>query len=402
MVIANIETVQSIHDIPSSDWDQMANPANLPFDPFISHAFLGALEKSGSVSAEAGWLPFHLKATDENGALIGVVPNYLKSHSQGEYVFDHSWADAFYRAGIEYYPKMQVSVPFSPVTGRRLLCGNAANTPDAQLTLLTGLERVLDKLQLSSAHITFCEEAETQLSNKTQWLIREGQQFHFENAGFETFNDFLDTLASRKRKAIKKERKQALEDGITIVHKTGDEITEADWDVFFAFYMDTGARKWGTPYLNREFFSLLGEWLGSHVLLIFALRNGKPFAGALNMIGGDTLFGRYWGCSDYQPALHFELCYYQAMDYAIAHKIARVEAGAQGGHKLARGYVPQTTYSMHRIPDPRFHVAIERFLTEESDYMACEADYLKERTPFKRDNDGNLILPGRIKKEDNA
>jgi len=375
-----IKTIDKTDAIDQRLWDGLANPKGDVYNPFLRFDFFDALEKSGSAVHETGWQPCHLIAENPEKEIIGIVPNYLKSHSQGEYVFDHAWADAYYRHGLDYYPKLQACVPFTPATGRRLLTNNQ---PDTQKMLVSGLQQVTQKLDFSSAHITFCTEQEAESASQLGWIKRHGQQFHFNNDGFERFDDFLACLASRKRKDIRKERAQAQKD-LDIQWKTGSDITEADWDIFFDFYMDTGERKWGTPYLTRSFFSLIGQSMSEDILLILAYENGKAIAAALNFIGSDCLYGRYWGCNCFRPALHFELCYYQAIDYAIAHKLARVEAGAQGAHKIARGYSPTQTYSAHYIADPRFCDAIDHFVMSETEHIEMENRYLSQRTPFKK------------------
>ena len=356
-------------------WDACAGAAN----PFVSHAFLSALETSGSAVPRTGWqsLPIALDLAD--GTLGGVVPAYAKSHSQGEYVFDHGWADAWERAGGHYYPKLLIAVPFSPVPGPRLL----ARTPDASRALIAGAEALVDRHGMSGAHANFVEPSQLDLFRSADWLIREGTQFHWANDGYGCFDDFLGALASRKRKAIRKERAVAVE-GLEIVHLTGPAIGEQHWDAFWHFYQDTGARKWGRPYLTRAFFSQIGETMADRILLMLALRDGRPIAGALNFIGVDTLYGRYWGCSEDVPFLHFELCYYQAIDAAIARGLQRVEAGAQGEHKLARGYVPVPTWSAHYIPDPGFRAAIADFVAREARAVENNMEFLGGLTPFRK------------------
>ena len=356
-------------------WDACAGDNN----PFVSHAFLSALEDSDSAIPRTGWQSVPIALDGPDGALAGVVPAYAKSHSQGEYVFDHGWADAWERAGGRYYPKLLIAVPFSPVPGPRLL----ARAPDAARALIVGAEAMVDRHEMSGAHANFIADAEIDLFRDAGWLIREGTQFHWANRGYATFEDFLGDLASRKRKAIRKERTAAVE-GLEIVHVTGSALTEAHWDAFWLFYQDTGSRKWGRPYLTRLFFSMLGERMGDRVLLMLALRDGRPIAGALNLIGGDTLYGRYWGCSEDVPFLHFELCYYQAIDAAIARGLSRVEAGAQGEHKLARGYVPVPTWSAHYIPDPGFRAAIADFIVRERRAVESEMAFLGEMAPFRK------------------
>lgn len=364
-----------VRQIAAADWDACAGDGN----PFVGHAFLSALEESGSVGGRSGWQPLPIVVDGPDGRPAAIAPAYGKAHSQGEYVFDHGWADAWERAGGAYYPKLQIAAPFSPVPGPRLLLRDDALAP----ALLGALEAVVEQNGLSSAHATFVEEAQLPLFEAAGWLTRQGTQFHWLNRGYATFDDFLADLASRKRKAIRKERAAAIE-GLTIRHLSGAAIEREHWDAFWTFYQDTGARKWGQPYLTRAFFPLLGQALGDRVLLILAERDGVPIAGALNLIGDDALYGRYWGCTEEVPFLHFELCYYQAVEAAIARQLPRVEAGAQGEHKLARGYVPVPTWSAHFIPDPNFRRAIADYLTREREGVAADAAYLGELTPFRR------------------
>jgi predicted N-acyltransferase len=356
-------------------WDACAGSDN----PFVSHAFLSALEESGSATAARGWQPVPIAIDRPDGRLAAVMPAYAKTHSQGEYVFDHAWADAWQRAGGKYYPKLQIAVPFSPVPGPRLL----ARDPVHAAGLIAAAEALVLQHGLSSAHATFITDADRALFSKAGWLLRSDRQFHWANDGYGCFDDFLDALASRKRKAIRKERAAAVA-GLTIEHLSGAYLRETHWDAFWRFYQDTGARKWGRPYLSRKFFSLLGERMADKVLLILALRDGKPIAGALNLIGGDALYGRYWGATEEVPFLHFELCYYQAIDAAIARGLARVEAGAQGGHKLARGYGPVATWSAHFIPDPGFRAAVADYLSAERAAVDQDIEALVEMAPFKR------------------
>lgn len=365
----------SISAFNPAAWDACAGTAN----PFVSHAFLSALETSGSATATTGWQPLPLVIDGAAGVTTGVAPAYLKSHSQGEYIFDHSWADAWENAGGQYYPKLLIAVPFSPVPGPRLLSGD----PTTARALISAAEAVVVRNSLSSAHANFVAPGQLQLFRDAGWLIREGTQFHWSNDGYASFDDFLDALASRKRKAIRKERAAAVE-GIEIVHLTGTAITEGHWDAFWDFYQDTGARKWGQPYLTRAFFSEIGVTMPGNVLLVLALRNGRPIAGALNLIGADTLYGRYWGCSEDVPFLHFELCYYQAIDAAIARGLKTVEAGAQGEHKLARGYVPVPTWSAHFIPNKGFRAAIDDFLKRERRAVERQIAFLETMAPFKK------------------
>lgn len=366
---------EGVGAVPADQWDACAGTSN----PFLSHAFLAALEESGSVGGRSGWQPIPVVVDGPDGAPAAIAPAYAKSHSQGEYVFDHGWADAWERAGGNYYPKLQIAVPFTPVPGARLLLRDPAAAP----ALIAALEAVTDRHDLSSAHATFVAPEQIALFEQAGWLIREGTQFHWRNEGYATFDDFLGALASRKRKAIRKERAAAVE-GLTIRHLSGAAIGQREWDAFWRFYQDTGSRKWGRPYLTRAFFPLLGAALGERVLLILAERDGVPIAGALNLIGEDALYGRYWGCTEEVPFLHFELCYYQAIEAAIARGLATVEAGAQGEHKLARGYAPVRTWSAHYIPDPSFRHAVADFLVRERAAVAQEQEFLGELTPFRR------------------
>jgi predicted N-acyltransferase len=366
---------ESVSDIEADAWDACARVAN----PFVGHAFLSILEESGSVGEGTGWQPLPLVVEADDGTILAAAPAYAKAHSQGEYVFDHGWAEAWERAGGRYYPKIQIAVPFSPVPGPRLLLRD----PDAAPALIAGIEAVVRNNGLSSAHATFVEEAQIPLLRAAGWLIRQDSQFHWTNDGYATFEDFLGQLSSRKRKDIRKERERANE-GLEIVHLTGADIREKDWDAFWHFYQDTGARKWGQPYLTRSFFSLLGERMGDKVILMLAMRGATPIAGALNLVGADTLYGRYWVCTEEVPFLHFELCYYQAIDAAIARGLARVEAGAQGAHKLARGYRPVPTWSAHFIPDAGFRRAVAGFLKREGEAVQADRDYLDAHVPFRR------------------
>lgn len=392
---ATLRVIASLGDIAREDWDACANPAPCPgagsaadweseYNPFLSHDFLWSLEESGSATRKTGWLGQHLVLDGPDGRPAAIMPAYLKSHSMGEYVFDQSWAEAFERAGGSYYPKLQVSVPFTPVTGRRLLVRPGPEAGRQRLILAQGIATLAERHGVSSAHATFLPEPEWQLLGTAGFLQRTDQQFHFLNPGYRDFEDFLGALASRKRKAIRRERRDAVAGGIEIVHLTGGDLDEEAWDAFFAFYMDTGARKWGRPYLNRGFFSLLGERMADKVLLVMARRGGKPIAGALNLIGSDALYGRYWGAVEEQPFLHFELCYYQAIEWGIAHKMKRVEAGAQGEHKIARGYEPVTTYSAHWIGNPSFRRAVADYLERERAQVAHDVEVLSEYTPFRK------------------
>ena len=377
----------TLADFSAAEWSALAGAARngtAPYNPFLSHAFLSALEDSGCATRKTGWLGQHLRLDAPDGTLLGAVPCYLKSHSQGEYVFDHGWADAFERAGGRYYPKLQVAVPFTPATGPRLLAREGASAEAVQFALAEGIKTLAEQLGVSSAHVTFTTAQEAALLETAGFLHRTDQQFHFHNEGYGSYEDFLETLASRKRKALRKERRAALEGGIEIDHLTGSDLTEAVWDDFFAFYMDTGGRKWGRPYLNRTFFSLIGERMADDVLLVMARRDGRYIAGAINFIGSDTLFGRNWGCIEDHPFLHFEVCYHQAIDFAIARGLKIVEAGAQGEHKLARGYMPVTTHSAHHIGHPGLRRAVADYLERERHEVAEIGDYLSAHGPFRK------------------
>ena len=390
----SITVVENVAKIDKAVWNQLANPdpseeidSGFDYNPFLSWDFFNAVEASGSATRETGWLGQHLvmqRDPDDNGPVIGILPCYLKNHSQGEYVFDHGWADAFERAGGHYYPKLQCTVPFTPATGRRILVGSDADSPERRLMMAGGLQQVCEQLQVSSAHITFMEEEECKALAEHGFLQRNDQQFHWLNDGYENFDGFLAALSSRKRKNIRKERKAALEgNGLSIDWLTGDQITEEIWDTFYRFYMDTGSRKWGQPYLTRDFYSRIGETMADDVLLIMAKREGQYVAGAINFVGSHTLFGRHWGCIEDHPFLHFEICYYQAIDYAIANGLDRVEAGAQGGHKLARGYMPQITHSAHFITNPSFRNAVGDYLENERRAVAREAEMIARHGPFR-------------------
>lgn len=381
---AKIEIAPQIADIPAEAWDACANPEPATFNPFIAHAFLKALEDAGTVGGRTGWSPRHL-VLKLGGEIAGCAPCYLKAHSQGEYVFDHNWAEAFMQAGGRYYPKLQIAVPFTPVPGRRLLVRPGPDGETHERMLAAGAVELAQRNQISGVHITFLSEREWDSLGANGFLQRIDQQFHWSNAGYATFEDYLASLASRKRKAMRKEREQALEAGLTVTWLRGREITQTDWDAFYEFYTETGSRKWGRPYLNREFFSLLGDsGVGGDCLLMLAKRGNQAIAGSLHMIGGDCLFGRYWGAVEHHPFLHFEMCYYQAIDYAIQHKIARVEAGAQGEHKLARGYLPTKTYSAHFIVDPSLRRAIGDYLARERRYVDAAGEELAEYAPFRK------------------
>ncbi len=400
-----VRVVGAISDIPAEDWDACASngEASYPhesderdnliseemglkpaYNPFVSHDFLSALELSQSASARTGWAPQHLVIETVKGEILGAAPCYLKSHSRGEYVFDHGWADAYERAGGRYYPKLQVSVPFTPATGPRLMVRPGIQTQAVKEALAAGLVALCERRRASSVHVTFEPEADWDFLGSKGFLKRTDQQFHWKNAGYGSFDDFLSALASRKRKAIRRERSEAVEAGITIHPLIGRDLTESVWDAFFTFYMDTGSRKWGRPYLTREFFSRVGESMADRILLVMAKRDGRYIAGAINFIGGDTLFGRHWGAVEHHPFLHFELCYYQAIEFAIANRLQVVEAGAQGEHKLARGYVPVTTYSSHYIADPALRRAIADYLKNERAYVDAAGRELEALAPFRK------------------
>ena len=387
--VIEVEVVEAISQVPAAEWDACAIPeaaeGGQPDHPFVAHAFLDALEESGSATARAGWAPHHLVAR-QDGRVVGVMPLYLKGHSQGEYVFDHSWAHAFARAGGEYYPKLQCSVPFTPCTGPRLLARpeSGIDADGVRAALLRTACQLADRSGLSSLHVTFCTDREWEIGAELGLLQRTDQQFHWVNEGYGSWEEFLSALASRKRKQLRKERARAVEDGITMHWLRGADIRPADWDAFWVFYQDTGSRKWGRPYLTRRFFDMIHARRPDDLLLIMAERGGRWVAGALNVVGRDTLYGRYWGCVEDHPFLHFETCYYQAIDFAIAHGLSRVEAGAQGGHKLVRGYAPVTTQSLHYFTHPGLRDAVARYLEGEREAVAHESEALLEMTPFRK------------------
>ena len=381
-----IRVLPAIGDIAAASWDACAGGDGA--NPFTRHAFLAALETSKSATARTGWQPQHLVAETADGDIIGVAPCYLKSHSRGEYVFDRGWAEAYEHAGGSYYPKLQVAVPFTPATGRRLMVAPGADVDATRSALAGGVIELARLRDASSVHITFMTEAEWHALGEHGFLMRTDQQFHWDNAGFATFDDFLAALSSRKRKTIRRERRDALSPGIEVVWLSGADLTEAAWDAFFAFYMETGSRKWGRPYLTREFFSLIGQAMANETLMIMAKRAGRFIAGAINFIGDGTLFGRHWGATEHHPFLHFEICYYQAIEYAIAHRLNLVEAGAQGEHKLARGYLPNTTHSAHYIADPGLRRAIDDYLKRERAYVEAAGRELREASPFRKCSGG--------------
>ena len=381
-----VQTHDSLAGIAAADWDACACPeatsGGRANDPFTTHRFLSALEDSGSVGPGTGWQPHYLTA-HTGGTIIACAPLYVKSHSQGEYIFDHNWAHAFERAGGRYYPKLQMAVPFTPATGRRFLT-RSGYEDIGQQALIQGAMQIAERNGVSSLHVTFCTEAEARAGADLGLMARTSQQFHWLNDGYADFDAFLAELSARKRKTIRKERRTAQDFGGEILTLTGDAIQPEHWDAIWRFYQDTGARKWGTPYLTRDFFDIAHEVLRDDILLIFAMRDGIPVAGALNVIGAQALFGRYWGCVEEHPCLHFELCYYRAIDYAIAHGLARVEAGAQGEHKLARGYMPTPTHSLHWLADPGFADAVAQYLRAETEAVEEDIDILTAYGPFRK------------------
>jgi len=378
-----VKVLSGIRDVDADAWNACAGNS-----PFLSHAFLSALEVSECVGAEEGWLPQHLLIENENGVPVAAAPLYLKNHSYGEYVFDWGWADAFHRAGGDYYPKLLSAIPFTPVMGSRLLVHPdipADKRTSLQLTLLSAMSGLAERLEASSAHVNFVSHEEWNLSGRAGWLQRIDRQFHWLNEGYRDFDGFLGALSSRKRKAIRKERRSVHENGVNISTLTGAEIREEHWDAFFRFYRNTSARKWGQAYLNRQFFSLLGEHLSDNILLVMAEKDGAFVGGALNLMDNDTLYGRYWGCLQDFRYLHFEVCYYQAIDFAIKRGLSKVEAGAQGEHKLQRGYLPHPTYSVHWISNPRFREAVSHFLEHEQAAIRDEIEGLGAYSPFRQE-----------------
>lgn len=378
-----ISVAEGLAHVDAAAWDAVANPPAGRYDPFLSWGFLEALEQSGAASPESGWSPHHLLVKGPGGRLRAAMPLYAKTHSYGEFVFDHGWADAFERAGGRYYPKLVSAVPFTPVTGRRLLVPEGPDANTLRRGLLTGAVQIAADNDLSSLHVNFTTDDEADLLGELGLLQRVDQQFHFINEGYGSFEDFLSVLSSSKRKTLRKERRKA-QDGLDLRRLTGADIKAHHWDAFYSFYLDTGARKWGTPYLNRETFAMLGERMAEDILLVMAYEDDAPIAGALNFIGSETLYGRYWGCVSSRAMLHFEVCYYQAMDFAIERGLRFVEAGAQGGHKLARGYVPVQTRSAHWIGHSGFRHAISDYLERERHAVAADMDFLSARTPFKK------------------
>ncbi len=393
---ANPISTKNSSDVPASVQTQAQAPApaadpakesdhETSYNPFISYDFLAALEQSNSVGGRTGWQPQHVLARTPDGMLVAAAPCYRKSHSRGEYVFDRGWAEAYERAGGSYYPKLQVAVPFTPATGRRLLLRPGPQAHGVGRALAGGLVELCGLSGASGVHVTFATEPEFRLFGELGYLQRTDQQFHWENPGFASFDEFLAALTARKRKTIRRERHDALQNGISVHWLSGRDLTEDVWDAFFEFYMETGSRKWGRPYLTRPFYSLVGEKMRDRIVLVTAKRAGRWIAGAINFIGSHALFGRHWGAIEHHPFLHFELCYYQAIDYAIAHKIPRVEAGAQGEHKISRGYLPTTTYSAHYIADPALRRAIADYLVRERAYVAAAGAELAGLAPFRKD-----------------
>ena len=392
-----IQVVQRLTELPKEAWDACARgdlgcekqERHQSPNPFLRWDFLEALESSGSVTAATGWQPLHLVARSSDNAVQGVMPLYLKSHSQGEYVFDHAWADALHRAGGRYYPKLQCSIPFTPVTSSRLLTRHGAHAASVRALLLRGATELASQVNASSLHITFPTEQQWQELGELGLLQRTDQQFHWRNRNYDSFNDFLSELSSKKRKNIRRERRAVRVAGLSIEWVTGKDLTEAHWDFFFRCYLDTGSRKWGAPYLTRKFFSLVGERMAENILLMICKRGSREIAAAINFIGGDALYGRNWGCIEDHEFLHFEACYYQAIDFAIAKGLERVEAGAQGAHKIARGYVPSLTYSAHWIAHEGLRLALEDYLKHERAHVSAHLDDLLEHVPFRK----NLEVP---------
>ncbi|PHS25667.1 MAG: GNAT family N-acetyltransferase [Robiginitomaculum sp.] len=389
MAKMSLRLIPSLKDIPKAQWDRLANPAGQPANPFLRWDFLYALEATQCVDGETGWQSLHLVAEDADGALVGAVPLYLKSHSLGEYVFDHGWAHAYEQAGGRYYPKLQAAVPFTPVPGARLL----AQDDDTRTALARALCSVAHEVQASSVHVTFASGGDIKTLSDQGFAHRIDVQYHFQNPGYENYDNFLASLSSRKRKNLRKERARA-QQGLEIVHLSGADLASEHWDAFFAFYQDTGQRKWGQPYLTRAFFDHIGQTMAEDILLIMARDNGQWIAGALNFIGGDALYGRYWGCTEQRPNLHFELCYHQAVEAAITRRLARVEAGAQGEHKIARGYVPVLTHSAHWFGDSGLHEAVAAYLDHERAQVEQNVITLDAFTPFRK-SAPDLSLPSK-------
>ena len=379
----SIVVENSIENIGKKNWNNCANHEALSYNPFVSYEFLNALEKSNSVNGDSGWYTSFFVAKDKDDKIIGCTPAYLKNNSSGEYVFDYSWAEAYQRVGRSYYPKLQISIPFTPVSTPKLLTKDQ-NDIDTKVFMLQAIEDFCSEHAISSAHLTFLNEKELNTLQNKKWLIRTDQQFHWFNDNYNDLNDILSDLSSRKRKHIKKERDEANKNGLVIETLYHKEIQEFHWDEFYKFYIDTSMRKWGQPYLNRDFFSLIGQTLSENILLIMVKNNNKYIAGALNFIGGDTIYGRNWGCIEDHKNLHFEVCYYRAIDFAINNKLKKVEAGAQGAHKISRGYQPSKTYSAHWIKDVDFFEAISNYLKDERVYIQENIEKLNEYIPFKK------------------
>ena len=379
-----VKVVRTIDLIASEKWDVYANPHSELYNPFISHKFLNALEQSHSVGAQTGWVPNHFILADEADNELGYMPCYIKLHSRGEFVFDHGWANAYDGLGKQYYPKLQCAVPFTPVAVSKLLVKPGVSSEHYKKLLISGVVQFLEKSEISSLHLTFLSEQERDLLKDMGFLMRKDHQFHWTNQNYESFDAFLDSLSSRKRKAVRKERKEAQSHGLEIRCLTGGDLCKEYLDAFFNFYMDTSDRKWGIPYLNRDFFQRLNNDMKDNILLVLCFREGKAIAGALNFIGGDCLYGRYWGAIENYKCLHFEVCYYQAIEYAIQKGLKRVEAGAQGEHKLSRGYLPTTTYSAHYIDDDYMRSAIANFLEEEGQYVDMETEALSTKAPYAK------------------
>jgi predicted N-acyltransferase len=382
-----LRVVDTLAGVDARQWDACALAPGSAGNPFLSHTFLKALEDSKSVGRRTGWQPQYLLAEAADGTLLGAVPLYVKGHSQGEYIFDHGWAQAFERAGGRYYPKLQAAIPFTPVPGPRLFARPGPLADAVREAMIDMLAKIADDNGISSVHATFCSEDDWKRFGARGWLMRLGRQYHWANAGYRTFDDFLAALSSRKRKAIRKEREAVRREGLVIHQLSGADLKPRHWDAFFAFYMDTGGRKWGSPYLTRSFFDILGKTMADHVVLVMAEADGRPVGGALNLKGDDTLYGRYWGCLESHAFLHFEACYYQAIDYAISHGLARVEAGAQGDHKIQRGYLPVKTFSAHWIGDRGFRRAVDDFLGRERAAVEEEIDGLMQYSPFRKENE---------------
>lgn len=383
MTALTIKAVPGLSGIDPDAWDALANPPGAEGDPFLSWAFLEALEASGCTGEETGWLPRHLLAEDEDGRLLGAMPLYIKTHSMGEYVFDHAWADAYERAGGRYYPKLLTAIPFTPVTGRRLLSADA----DVRGALIDGARQLTAQWGVSSWHVNFPADCDREALNAAGLLARTDRQFIWENRGYQTYDDFLADLSSRKRKALKKERREA-QDGVGIERLSGGDLSPAHWDVFFACYQETGSRKWGSPYLNRAFFDLIHQRMADDIMMVMAKRDGRYIAAALNFVGSDALYGRYWGRLEDRPALHFELCYHQGIEFAIERGLSRMESGAQGEHKLARGFRPKAVHSAHFIADTGFRATVSDYLEREREAVEYEIAAIDAESPFKANSAG--------------